>query len=409
MELVEIREQFPKSFFIKGVEEFGGDTENGTMDYSTFSKFMQALSGTDEGLSYSRYLECIELINGDEDAGISYDGFLEILFKTQGENKESSIKKEQDKSVRQQEYVGTIRKCPSCGSEIPSLTAICPNCGHELANVTESEAMKKFQEGLTKLDGKAQADFIASFSIPNTREDLGNFLITISSILKADLENDADRQRIVSLTSKFNEIKSKISTILQENDPLQQKANSWLNSLNSAMDAFDTRGKERIKKSNKFKNKHPILHRMFFLIKVAVAGIVALTIIFTIAYGKEAGWFHKGNTVSIAQKNIHIPAEYDSYFEVESDGEIVTYKGNANYSVSIDLKCLKKLPENLTKGSFYINGNYMSYDEEKMLTTTMLSAKPGKSINVIISGKSGNIEKDFDNAKQIVLTFDKRK
>ena len=43
MELVEIREQFPKSFFIKGVEEFGGDTENGTMDYSTFSKFMQAL------------------------------------------------------------------------------------------------------------------------------------------------------------------------------------------------------------------------------------------------------------------------------------------------------------------------------------------------------------------------------
>jgi len=51
----------------------------------------------------------------------------------------------------------------------------------------------------------------------------------------------------------------------------------------------------------------------------------------------------------------------------------------------------------------------VSYDEEKMLTTTMLSAKPGKSINVIISGKSGNIEKDFDNAKQIVLTFDKRK
>lgn len=142
------------------------------------------------------------------------------------------------KMTRKQEYVGTIRKCPGCGSEIPSLTAICPSCGHELSNVTESEAMKKFQEGLTNLDGKAQADFIASFSIPNTREDLGNFLITIQSILKADLESDADKQRIASLTSKFNEIKSKILTILPENDPLQQEASNCLNVLNSAMDAF---------------------------------------------------------------------------------------------------------------------------------------------------------------------------
>lgn len=33
----------------------------------------------------------------------------------------------EDRTTRQQEFAGKIIKCPSCGTEIPSFTAICPD------------------------------------------------------------------------------------------------------------------------------------------------------------------------------------------------------------------------------------------------------------------------------------------
>lgn len=55
---------------------------------------------------------------------------------------------------RKQEYVGTIKKCPSCGEEIRSLTAICSTCGHELNNKTVNQSLKKFIEQVTELENK---------------------------------------------------------------------------------------------------------------------------------------------------------------------------------------------------------------------------------------------------------------
>lgn len=66
---------------------------------------------------------------------------------------------EQDEEIeeifkRKQEYVGTIKKCPSCGEEIKSLTAICPACGHELNNKNVNQFLKKFIEQVTELENK---------------------------------------------------------------------------------------------------------------------------------------------------------------------------------------------------------------------------------------------------------------
>lgn len=53
---------------------------------------------------------------------------------------------------RQQEYIGTIRKCPSCGEEIPSFTAICPACGHELNSVNVPPAITDYSNQLRQMD-----------------------------------------------------------------------------------------------------------------------------------------------------------------------------------------------------------------------------------------------------------------
>ena len=45
---------------------------------------------------------------------------------------------------REQEYVGTIRKCPNCGAELQSFTGICPSCGHELNDNRVNDSVKDF-------------------------------------------------------------------------------------------------------------------------------------------------------------------------------------------------------------------------------------------------------------------------
>ena len=55
---------------------------------------------------------------------------------------------EQRKNV----YVGNVRKCPSCGAELSSFTAICPQCGHELNSVQVPESIKDFSIQLNYID-----------------------------------------------------------------------------------------------------------------------------------------------------------------------------------------------------------------------------------------------------------------
>ena len=40
--------------------------------------------------------------------------------------------RETTSSDRKQEFVGKILKCPSCGAQLSSFTAICPDCGYEI-------------------------------------------------------------------------------------------------------------------------------------------------------------------------------------------------------------------------------------------------------------------------------------
>jgi uncharacterized protein (UPF0212 family) len=53
------------------------------------------------------------------------------------------------------EKVGNIRKCPACGAEVPSMTAVCPSCGHEFSNVQVVNSVQVFFQKLDMLDSTA--------------------------------------------------------------------------------------------------------------------------------------------------------------------------------------------------------------------------------------------------------------
>lgn len=81
---------------------------------------------------------------------MEYDGDFCQYCGTQ----QSPIRSENNFARRQQEYVGRVRRCPSCGMDLPSLTAVCPGCGHEINDVNVSEALASFVAQLEVSDIK---------------------------------------------------------------------------------------------------------------------------------------------------------------------------------------------------------------------------------------------------------------
>ncbi|MGN1306572.1 MAG: zinc ribbon domain-containing protein [Faecousia sp.] len=85
-------------------------------------------------------------------------------------------------SQRKAVYEGNIHKCPNCGEILDSFTTVCPSCGYELRGSSATNAVKEFA---AKLDNAAteqqKENIIRSFPVPNTKEDIFEFMILASS------------------------------------------------------------------------------------------------------------------------------------------------------------------------------------------------------------------------------------
>ena len=106
---------------------------------------------------------------------------------------------------RVQEFEGKIYKCPNCGETLRSFVRNCPTCGFELRGTKATSAVREFAlkleaiesrreyerpRGLfsrtANLDRIAKTDeqkisLIQSFSVPNTKEDMLEFMILATS------------------------------------------------------------------------------------------------------------------------------------------------------------------------------------------------------------------------------------
>lgn len=119
-------------------------------------------------------------------------------------------KKEELKEQRKNIYEGQIHKCPNCGEVLNSFTSNCPTCGFELRGTKAVSSVKEFASKLEAIEAKREStranpirdlyfgkaatktdeqkiSLIKSFSIPNTKEDLYEFLILASSNINIDM------------------------------------------------------------------------------------------------------------------------------------------------------------------------------------------------------------------------------
>lgn len=116
-------------------------------------------------------------------------------------------------------YEGRIHKCPNCGEILRSFSANCPACGYEIRGVrnvssvgelsAKLEAVEakredvakinfiknlSLRDGLTKTDER-KVNLIRNFPIPNTKEDLYEFLVLSKSNVDVALYEDDNQVR----------------------------------------------------------------------------------------------------------------------------------------------------------------------------------------------------------------------
>lgn len=143
-------------------------------------------------------------------------------------NKETPIK--ENPTERKTVYEGKIYKCPNCGEVMKSFSANCPSCGFEIRGSRATTSVQEFAMKLEQIEQKqmphfeekssvmkmvfgkdfkgddydiqqAKRDFekrrksekaslISSFPIPNTKEDILEFLLLASSNIDVKTTHD---------------------------------------------------------------------------------------------------------------------------------------------------------------------------------------------------------------------------
>ena len=151
---------------------------------------------------------------------------------------------------RQQVFEGDIHKCPNCGEVIKAFTTVCPSCGHEFRNSDSSSAVKAFSKKLEQIEAGRKPvsaignivkslglggqqdntdeqilNHIRTFNVPNTKEDVFEFMILASSninytALSAENASDAG----ANSDEEFNRMKARSEAWVAKVEQVYQKA-----------------------------------------------------------------------------------------------------------------------------------------------------------------------------------------
>lgn len=131
-----------------------------------------------------------------EAMGIDLDEFEMVLDAKLYEQNKSNNASANNAAPKSNKF-GDIKKCPACGAVLQSFTTKCPDCGFEFRNVEANCTIQRLFELLNTVEDDSSANagllgdvlgltfeeslrkkmtIIQNFPIPNTREDILEFL-----------------------------------------------------------------------------------------------------------------------------------------------------------------------------------------------------------------------------------------
>lgn len=105
---------------------------------------------------------------------------------------------------RKVSYDGNIHKCPNCGEILNSFVANCPSCGYELREKKATDSVLQLYHDLYLATTTTQKDhLIRNFPIPNSKEDIVEFMILASTNIAGEDEKDIYEAWLVKLEQAY--------------------------------------------------------------------------------------------------------------------------------------------------------------------------------------------------------------
>lgn len=184
-----------------------------------------------------------------------------------GDNQKNNIKKNETETndnitERKAVYEGYIHKCPNCGEVMKSFSTNCTACGHEIRNTKSSTSVREFAQKLEKIESQKMPDFqekesimkkvfgkdfndedeleeaqdrfeeqknnekiniIINYSVPNTKEDILEFMLLASSNVKD--KGGTDDEISKAWLSKMEQVHQKAEILFDKDDETLNKIN----------------------------------------------------------------------------------------------------------------------------------------------------------------------------------------
>lgn len=118
---------------------------------------------------------------------------------------------------RETVYEGKIYKCPSCGEILNSFISCCPSCGYEVRGASAASSVVRFYDDLSKTTSYEQKDYmIRNFPVPNTKEDLIEFMVLASS----NIFGEDNKDIFEAWMAKFEQCYQKALIVLNNDNDL---------------------------------------------------------------------------------------------------------------------------------------------------------------------------------------------
>lgn len=150
-------------------------------------------------------------------------------------------------------YEGYMHKCPNCGETLKAFTTVCPSCGYEIRDVKSSNSIQELalklesiaaqkmpsfeekkslmkmifgtdfkeeneaEEALKRFEAQKQremASLIVNFSVPNTKEDILEFMLLAASNINVHhgVDDDVSKAWIAKLDQVYQKAKLSMSS-----------------------------------------------------------------------------------------------------------------------------------------------------------------------------------------------------
>lgn len=142
----------------------------------------------------------------------------------------------------------TVLRCPSCGAIINSFTGKCKSCGCEFSGLEASRSIKEFTQKLAAMGTTEQRiNLIKSFPIPNTKEDIMEYMILASSNIGYHEDINARREQAdyeEAWLTKFIQAYQKAKLVFEHDNDFPKIQTMYENALSR---------RENIEKEHKIK------------------------------------------------------------------------------------------------------------------------------------------------------------